>query len=84
VIKEYFEEVKTEHITWTSMPRRMLRHRTIQQCARIAFGISAPEYNANKKCSPITEEIKESSINLSKMTDKKLSQTERLKKRIAT
>jgi len=38
-IKEYYEEIKTEHTIWASMPRRMLRHRAIQQCARIAFGI---------------------------------------------
>lgn len=44
VIKEYLDEVKTDHISWIQMPRRMLRHRTIQQCARLAFGISSPEY----------------------------------------
>jgi hypothetical protein len=25
------------------MPRRMMRHKTLQQCARLAFGISAPD-----------------------------------------
>lgn len=39
VIKEYFEEVRTDHPCWNQMPRRMLRHRVIQQCARLAFGI---------------------------------------------
>ena len=43
VIKEYFEEVKTDHSSWQQMPRRMLRHRVIQQCARLALGISEPE-----------------------------------------
>ncbi len=43
VIKEYFEEVKTDHTSWQQMPRRMLRHRVIQQCARFALGISANE-----------------------------------------
>lgn len=43
VIKEYLEEVKTDHPSWQQMPRRMLRHRVIQQCARLAFGISANE-----------------------------------------
>jgi len=42
-IKEYFNEVKTEHALWKTMPRRLLRHRTIQQCARVAFGINTPE-----------------------------------------
>jgi hypothetical protein len=43
VIKEYFEEVRTDHPSWLQMPRRMLRHRVIQQCARLAFGITACE-----------------------------------------
>jgi RecT family len=43
VIKEYFEEVRTDHPSWQQMPRRMLRHRVIQQCARLALGISAHE-----------------------------------------
>jgi hypothetical protein len=43
VIKEYFEEVKTDHPSWQHLPRRMLRHRAIQQCARLALGISANE-----------------------------------------
>jgi hypothetical protein len=44
VIKEYFEEVKTDHPSWQKMPRRMLRHRVIQQCARLAFNISSIEH----------------------------------------
>jgi hypothetical protein len=43
VVKEYIEEVMTNHPSWQQMPRRMLRHRVIQQCARLAFGISAQE-----------------------------------------
>ena len=43
VVKEYLEEVRTQHPSWEKMPRRMLRHRVIQQCARLALGISAPE-----------------------------------------
>ncbi len=39
VVKEYLKEVRTEHASWQQMPRRMLRHRVIQQCARLAFGI---------------------------------------------
>ena len=38
VIREYFEEVKGEQAIWQKMPRRMLRHRTLQQCARLAMG----------------------------------------------
>lgn len=43
VIKEYLEEVRTDHPSWQQMPRRMLRHRVIQQCARLALGISVHE-----------------------------------------
>ena len=42
-VREYYVEVKTEHPMWQQMPRRMLRHKTLQQCARLAFGISVPE-----------------------------------------
>lgn len=42
-VREYFSELKTEHPTWAKMPRRMMRHKTLQQCARLAFGISAPD-----------------------------------------
>jgi RecT family len=48
VIKEYLEEVRTDHTSWQQMPRRMLRHRVIQQCARLALGISSSEYFALK------------------------------------
>ncbi len=44
VIKEYLEEVRTDHPSWQQMPRRMLRHRVIQQCARLAFNISSIEH----------------------------------------
>lgn len=38
VVREYFEEVKGEKMIWQKMPRRMLRHRAMQQCARLAVG----------------------------------------------
>ena len=43
IVREYYVELKTEHPIWQQMPRRMLRHKTLQQCARLAFGISVPE-----------------------------------------
>jgi len=46
-VKEYLCEIQTEHSIWQEMPRRMLRHRVIAQCARLAFGVSVPEL-ANK------------------------------------
>ena len=42
-VREYYAELKTDHSIWNQMPRRMLRHKTLQQCARLAFGIGVPE-----------------------------------------
>ena len=42
-VREYYAELKTDHPIWNQMPRRMLRHKTLQQCARLAFGIGVPE-----------------------------------------
>ena len=38
-IREYYEEVKQDGDLWNKMPRRMLRHRVLQQCARVAMGL---------------------------------------------
>jgi hypothetical protein len=46
-VKEYSAEIKTEHRLWKTMPRRMLRHRSIQQCARLAFGIHIADQPSN-------------------------------------
>jgi hypothetical protein len=55
VVKEYLDEVMTNHPSWQQMPRRMLRHRVIQQCARLAFGISAQEVTTVEKNKIIPE-----------------------------
>jgi RecT family len=36
-IREHYAEVKGESPVWQKMPRRMLRHRALQQCIRLAF-----------------------------------------------
>ena len=46
-VKEYSSEIKTEHLLWKTMPRRMLRHRSIQQCARLAFSIHNADQPSN-------------------------------------
>ena len=52
-VKEYLCEIQTEHSIWKDMPRRMLRHRVIAQCARLAFGVSVPEIKQSlSKSSP--------------------------------
>ena len=40
-IREYLCEVRAESENWKKMPRRMLRHKALTQCARLAFGINA-------------------------------------------
>ena len=53
-VKEYLCEIQTEHSIWKDMPRRMLRHRVIAQCARLAFGVSVPESYITKLASHVT------------------------------
>ena len=40
-VREYFVEVRNSHDMWQKMPRRMLRHRALQQCVRLAVGHSS-------------------------------------------
>ncbi len=55
-VKEYLIEVRTEHPIWQAMPRRMLRHKVLQQALRLAFGISMPEFRYQEEISakPLT------------------------------
>lgn len=39
-VTEFMAECNTGSPAWKKAPRRMLRHRAITQCARVAFGIS--------------------------------------------
>jgi len=36
-VREYYIEVKVETAIWQKMPRRILRHRALQQCVRLAM-----------------------------------------------
>jgi hypothetical protein len=36
-VREYLTEVRGESTIWQKMPRRMLRHRALQQCVRLAI-----------------------------------------------
>lgn len=47
-VREYFCEVSQTGEAWERMPRRMLRHRTLQQCARIAMGITLADPKENQ------------------------------------
>jgi len=39
-VTEYYDECKRNTEPWNTMPRRMLRHKALMQCGRIAFGLS--------------------------------------------
>lgn len=38
-VREYFDEVRGSSAPWLTHPRRMLRHKALAQCARLAFGL---------------------------------------------
>ena len=57
-LKEYLSEIQTEHSIWKDMPRRMLRHRVIAQCARLAFGVSIPEQKIQQLNTPRSKPVK--------------------------
>jgi hypothetical protein len=44
-VREYYLELKQESSLWLEIPRRLLRFRSMQQCARLALGISTPEFS---------------------------------------
>ena len=77
MVKEYFSEIKTSERIWQTMPRRMLRHRTLQQCARLAFGFSGSELICPK--SPSDLKLDEADAQRTK-TAIKPSRTHALKK----
>ena len=72
IVKEYLQEVRTDHPSWQQMPRRMLRHRVIQQCARLAFGICSID-------TPLTRTTKETS---EVMAQQKKTHTHKLKEHL--
>jgi hypothetical protein len=38
-VREYYLETRRDTVAWQKMPRRMLRNRAFQQCAKMALGI---------------------------------------------
>ena len=68
-VTEYFSECKRNTDPWNTSPKRMLRHKSIIQCARVAFGfggihdedegktISETSYTEVKETIPMPEEI---------------------------
>jgi len=39
-MREYMAEARNDSPAWQSHPRRMLRHKALVQCARVAFGLA--------------------------------------------
>jgi hypothetical protein len=39
-VREHMAEARTDSPAWMSHPRRMLRHKALVQCARVAFGLA--------------------------------------------
>jgi hypothetical protein len=58
-VREYLSEVRTDHAIWDQMPRRMLRNKTLQQCARLAFGIHGPQWREDEPPQRITRLMSE-------------------------
>ena len=50
-VREYLAEVKRESEIWQQMPRRMLRHKTLLQCAKIGLGLSIGESSLSRESS---------------------------------
>jgi RecT family len=82
-VREYFSEVQQDGELWKKMPRRMLHHRTLQQCARIAMAINPSDVNERSKrnIAPIENRINPSEKEAESDT-LKLSQSEKLKELI--
>jgi hypothetical protein len=81
VVKEYLSEVITDQVSWQEMPLRMLRHRVIQQCARLAFGISSPESKPSKNLEKEVNAANKTGIQTVKPLEQS-SQIERLKQKL--
>ena len=70
-VREYMYEVHTNQGAWLTHPRRMLRHKSMVQCARICFGLggvfeadeiervnSTPHPDSNKKSQSTKTEMR--------------------------
>jgi len=69
-VREYLSEVRTDHAIWDQMPRRMLRHKTLQQCARLAFGIHGPQWREDEYSKSITHPLPQAPSSLRQMDAK--------------
>lgn len=40
IVREYYAECRRDTEPWNKWPRRMLRHKAVKECGRLAFGLS--------------------------------------------
>lgn len=80
-IREYLAKVRGESDIWKKMPRRMLRHRALQQCARVAIGISTPNPGGqeSKDENQYNEEIRIKVEDVRAISAEKITQMSKLK-----
>jgi len=78
-IREYWIEVQNEGDIWKKMPRRMLRHRALQQCARLALGINPSNTISPNTKSEIKIEPTLDNPSASNLMKNALPQSEKLK-----
>ena len=80
-VREYLAEVRGESDVWKKMPRRMLRHRALQQCARVAIGASTlnPAAQESRDENQHNEEIPIKVEEVSAISTEKTTQISKLK-----
>ena len=74
--REYLAEVRNDSDYWKKMPRRMLRHKAMQQCARIALAISVSEGPLEPLESPSSKKSCETSNEASLDSKQSIQQTQ--------
>lgn len=79
-VTEYMSECKRGTSPWKSHPRRMLRHKAMIQCARIAFGFvgvyDPDEAERMVDVTPQKQEKRERTTTLAEITDVEVEATE--------
>lgn len=78
-VREYLSEVQNEGEIWKKMPRRMLRHRVLQQCARLAIGINPPQLENSEHEKSKGSKLSENQVGSTRAANQNLPQSEKLK-----
>jgi phage recombination protein Bet len=77
-VREYLTEVCNDSEHWKKLPRRMLRHKAMQQCARIALAVNVPDIQSEKN-SRKNELVITSKSDFESREGQQQTQTEKLK-----